>query len=311
MMSAPAVSVILPVRNGQGFIEESIESILKQTVDTWELIIVDNGSSDDTKDLCRSFIDRRIVITDNPGSKTIATALNWGLDLARGSLIARIDADDIALPHRLERQIEFLQGNPDIGIVGTWMELFGDRRVTWRYPVSNADIQLNMFFSNPFGHPSVMYRKNWCQGSLGYYDPAFDLAEDYELWTRISREWRCANLPEVLTLYRAHPSQSTKEDSRARAICVSRIREAHCRYWGIRPLTNDSSYRALAKWLSDMESSLAAIPNFADADFDRLRKSQLIFLGRRKLAAVLEGLGFRKLIIKARALVEKLTHQKL
>lgn len=304
MTRNPLVSVLLPVRNGREFIRESIESIIRQSVGNWELIIIDNGSTDDTKEVCRSFRDERIVMTDNPGSATIAHALNWGLDLSKGSLIARLDADDIAKPQRLERQIEFLENNLEVGIVGTWMELFGDRRLIWKYPVSNLDIQLNMFFSSPFGHPSVMYRKDWQEGSTGYYDPAFDLAEDYELWTRISRSWKCANIPEPLTLYRAHSSQSTRKHAEARKKCVSKIRVAHCKHWGIRPLDNNSSYSALLAHLSEMKSSLESKQHFAGGDFRRLRRNQLGLLIRRQLVAMFDRLGALNFAMNARFLLE-------
>lgn len=304
MTRNPLVSILLPVRNGQSFIRESIKSIVVQSFENWELIIIDNGSTDDTKEVCRSFQDKRIVMTDNPGSTTIAHALNWGLDLAKGSLIARLDADDIAKPQRLERQVEFLENNLEVGIVGTWMELFGDRRLMWKYPVTNLEIQLNMFFSSPFGHPSVMYRKDWQEGSVGYYDPAFDLAEDYELWTRISRQWKCWNIPEPLTLYRAHSSQSTKEHAEARKKCVSRIRVGHCKYWGIPPLDNDSSFSALLAHLSEMKSTLESKPHFAGGDFRQLKRSQVRLLIRRQLVAVFDRLGALNFAVKARFLLE-------
>jgi len=305
MIESPIVSVLLPVRNGEQYILESISSILWQSFTNWELIIIDNGSEDRTQELCESFQDRRIRFFRNPGQKTIATALNFGIDKSRGRFIARIDADDIALPQRLSKQVALLTRQPNTGLVGTWMRTFGERNTSWKYPVRNPDVQLAMLFSSPFGHPAVMFRKNWQSSSTGYYDSSFDLAEDYELWTRISRQWECENIPEELTLYRTHSGQSTKHQIQARESCVNRIRAEHHREHGLVPLSENPSLREFVAWwktfkLVPMERSV-----FRGARYHHHIWRQATLLLRQRVKNFLQRSNVLKEVTQARNFLEK------
>jgi len=302
---SPLVSVVLPVRNGASYILESASSILRQTYLDWELIIIDNGSTDGTPELCESLKDKRIRFAKNPGEKTIAGSLNLGIDMAHGAYIARIDADDVALPQRLSKQVAVLESNPGIGLVGSWMETFGQRRTIWRYPVRNPDIQLAMLFGSPFGHPSVMFRKDWDADSTGHYDASFDLAEDFELWTRISRKWECANLPEELTLYRTHTSQSTKRDSDAREFCVHRIRETHHHYLGVTLLPEKPSPKEFRDWWRYLETFSSENHLFEGANFRQQKFLQTTLLLRKRIKAILQSWQLLEALVRIRNFLER------
>jgi len=126
--------------------------------------------------------------------------LNRGKAISAGKHIATIDGDDLAMNFRFEKQVQFLAEQSDYGLLGTWMERFGERKTTWRYPTGDTAMRLAVLIDNPIGHPSVMFRRGWDHGGPGYNDEAFAYAEDFEYRFRISALWKCENLPEALTL---------------------------------------------------------------------------------------------------------------
>ncbi len=226
--SAPLVSVILPVYNGERYLRESIESILTQTFRDYELVIVDDGSTDATAALLDTYTDPRIVRLTNPTNIGLIGSLNRALKLVRGTYIARMDADDISLPNRLEQQVEFLDNNPEIGIVGTRLQVidsFGKVResVPDKRPISPQVIHWMMFFGCMVTHATMMSRREVLD-ALGSYDPAFEHAEDYELFLRASFITRMANLPEALYQVREHDQRvsavysSAQQESSNRAV---------------------------------------------------------------------------------------------
>jgi glycosyltransferase involved in cell wall biosynthesis len=195
------------VYNGLPDLEEAIESVLNQTYRDFEFIIINDGS----KDASGTVIDRyavqdgRIVAIhhDNMGH---ANSLNKALGLAKGEYIARMDADDISLPTRFEKQIEYMDAHSDIAVLGTSICLIDEDGKQYQeiiHTVSSEDIAKEIFDANPLAHPSVLIRKNIILEMNGYR-PVFDPAEDYELWLRISEKYKIANLPEILLLYRQH-----------------------------------------------------------------------------------------------------------
>lgn len=201
----PLISVLLPVYNGAPYLRGAIESILGQSYATFELIIINDGSRDDSAEIIASFSDTRIrsYHQENQG---LAATLNRGIGLAAGEIIVRQDQDDISLPQRFMRQVEFLQAHPRCAMVGTWAEIWVDDQRTdraHRHPVDNAMIQLELLFTNPFVHSSVMIRTKCLQEVGGYaVDPTRQPPEDYELWSRIARTHEVANIPECLVIYR-------------------------------------------------------------------------------------------------------------
>ncbi|WP_439493740.1 glycosyltransferase family 2 protein [Bosea sp. (in: a-proteobacteria)] len=215
----PLVSVIMSVYNGAELAPGAIASILDQTFGDFELIAIDNGSfKDDTRDVLNRIAgetcDPRLRIVTLDKNIGLAGALNHGIGLARGRYIARQDHDDLSQPTRLEKQVAFLEANPDVGLLGTRAEIWVGNEPTARahdHPVENAALQIDMLTNNPFVHTSIMMRKSVLD-QVGAYttDPERQPPEDYELWSRIARVSQLANLPERLVVYREMPASMSR-----------------------------------------------------------------------------------------------------
>jgi glycosyltransferase involved in cell wall biosynthesis len=209
-MKTPRVSVVMPVYNGERYVRAAIDSILAQSFRDFELVILNDGSTDGSAPVIASYPDPRIVYVSNPVNTGLASVRNKGLDIARGEYIAWLDCDDISSPKRLKRQVDLLDANPLIGLCGTWVKTIdGATEDVWRYPTDPEFIRARMLFDDPIATSSIMMRA----ASIRERELRFNLdhppAEDYELWERISREWGVTNIPEVLTLYRIHPMQTS------------------------------------------------------------------------------------------------------
>lgn len=203
--SVPAVSVVLSVRNGGRDLPQALDSILRQTFEDFELIAINNGSTDGTAAFLDGIDDARVRVF-HQADAGLAAALNRGISLARGRYVARQDHDDLADPSRIAKQVAFLDSHPDHALVGTRAEIWIGDQPTGRYhdhPTDDELLRFDLLFNNPFVHSSVMIRKSVLD-EVGVYttDPARQPPEDYELWSRIARRHRVANLPERLTVYR-------------------------------------------------------------------------------------------------------------
>jgi glycosyltransferase involved in cell wall biosynthesis len=201
----PFISVILPVYNAEKYILASIQSILSQTYSNFELIVLNDGSTDKSGEIIKEIDDSRIVYVEHPNCG-LASTLNKGLGLAKGQFIARQDADDISYPQRFEKQIAFLRTHPQCGLLGTWAQIIDEKgNVTSRYhrhETENNSIKFTLCFDNSFVHSSVMFRKE-VLSTVGNYDSSVHhLVQDYEYWFRISRKYQLANLSETLLDYR-------------------------------------------------------------------------------------------------------------
>lgn len=252
----PLISVVLPVYNGEKYLAEAIDSVLAQSFSNFELIIIDDGSTDGSQQILREYVRIdprvRVIVRENRG---LATTLNDSIDIARGAWIARMDQDDIALPHRLERQLECLE-RTGADIAGSWVRRFGtsDTRIVKLRQTDEA-IKMEMLFGSPFAHPAVMMRTT--SAKLLRYDKAYEKAEDYDLWERAAEAgWKMANEPEVLLLYRVHTAQiSTKTAARQQELAL----EIRRRYWKF----VSHSMRLNPKWVDEVlklfESTLSEI----------------------------------------------------
>lgn len=212
-MSNPKVSVILPAYNAAAHLGKAIDSILDQTFPDFELIIINDGSTDSTSELLVKYQDPRIkVITqENLG---LPKALNHGLAIARGIYIARQDADDISLPNRLEKQVQFLEKNERYGLIGTWSQIITPDGPTNRqhvHPTSNGQIQVQLLINNQFVHSSVMFRAS-CLKMTGKYseDTNHFPPEDYDLWLKMAKYVLVANIPEILVRYLEEPNSISR-----------------------------------------------------------------------------------------------------
>lgn len=227
MNGKPLVSVVMAVFNGEKYLRAAIDSILRQTMDNFELIIVDDGSTDRSLAIVRSYQDARIRVIENDRNIGLATSLNKGIDAARGMWIARMDADDIALPHRFERQLQWLE-ETGADICGSWIKLFGttDTRIL-KHSQTNDAIKMELLFGTPFAHPSVMMKTELVKQLR--YDKIWEKCEDYDLWERAARAgWKMSNVPEVLLLYRQHGAQISTGSSNLQQALAQKIRR---RYW--------------------------------------------------------------------------------
>lgn len=221
----PPISVIMPVRDGARWLGEAITSIQDQTLSDFELIIIDDGSSDESPSIIeeRSLKDPRIraIRQERLG---LVSALNRGLAESRGQFIARLDADDRALPHRLEHQSQYLKNHPRIGLLGTWanqIDEHGSLKGSLKPPTKTEQLVSLLARTNPFLHSSIMARKAIMQ-KVGFYRAVFEGAEDYDLWIRMSEVTNIENLPEFLLDYRVHPA-NVSYTTRVRQLFSTRL----------------------------------------------------------------------------------------
>jgi glycosyltransferase involved in cell wall biosynthesis len=226
-MGAPAVSVLMGVRDGAAWISRAVASVLSQTLTDLELVVVDDGSTDATAAILSGVRDSRLVV-ERQAQAGLTVALNRAVGRARSPLIARLDADDVALPARLERQRAFLQGHPEVGLLGTAARVVDasgrDVEIT-RPPEDDRAIRRALIRRNPFVHSSVMARRTLVS-SVGGYDESFAVAQDYDLWLRLSAITRMANLAEPLVIRHLVAGRVTaaRDDERLRAEARARWR---------------------------------------------------------------------------------------
>lgn len=196
----------MAVHNGEQFLPAAVESILGQTYHGWELIVVDDGSTDASGAILRSFAERepRVRVIEHQNKRGLARSLNDAFACAQGELIARMDADDVSLPQRLERQVQFLDAHPEIDVLGTSAELIGATGHVFgvvQRPERHQDLAETLYRGNPILHPSAVMRRDFLK-TLGGYDEKLSRAQDADLWLRGHAGHRFHNLQEPLLRYR-------------------------------------------------------------------------------------------------------------
>ncbi|MBN1493693.1 MAG: glycosyltransferase [Candidatus Omnitrophica bacterium] len=203
------VTVLMSVYNGELYVKDAIESILTQTYRDFEFLIIDDGSTDATATIIQSYDDQRVRFIKHQQNHGLSSSLKEGVEEASGEYIARIDADDIALPDRIAEQVEAFEHDKKLGLLGAWYDLNDSRkRSLIEYHRDNDPIMLRwaLLFGNVFGHSTIMMRKEACL-QAGNYDKSLDTAQDYDLWFRIARHWNIGLIPRVLV--RANLSKSS------------------------------------------------------------------------------------------------------
>ena len=237
-MKTPVISVLMPVYNAERYLQESIESILNQTYTDFEFIIINDGSTDKSKKIILSYEDPRVLYIENPVNQGYLFSLNKGIDIAKGKYIARMDADDLSMPGRFEKQINFLESHNDIVLVGSSATIINEsnqeKKVT-NVLLSSDLIFAQLFFENPFFHSSVMGRAGVFREFK--YDFNYYLAEDYYLWSQIAMKYKLANLSEPLIKYRVHNESITIQKNEQQQACVKRIYAWHLSNLGIENVT--------------------------------------------------------------------------
>lgn len=237
---APRVTVLLPVYEGCEHLAAAIESILGQSFRDFELLVIDDGSSDGSADVVAACDDPRIRCVRNERNLGVVASLNRGLELARGELVARMDADDTSLPQRLRRQVDFLDANPEIGACGAWIVTTGRReRVRIEYPTDAEDLRCGLLFDPAMAHPTVCLRRAWFERHGLRYDEAYTHAEDYDLWRRATACFPLSNLGEVLLRYRVHDASVTRRYRAEQQASVERIHRELLAELGLSPTDHE------------------------------------------------------------------------
>lgn len=213
-LQKPRVTVLTSVYNGERYLRQSIESILHQTFGDFEFVIVNDGSTDSSRDIILSYEDPRIRLIENSENLGLAKSLNRGLSVARGHYVARHDADDISHSTRLKKQIEYLDSHPEIAVLGTQARFIDKtgrvlRFPLWTRPVAELGIRWMCMFDSPFVHSSVMMQTEVIREKYGGYNGCFKRCQDYELWTRVTYNHRCHNLNERLVDFRIHSNSTS------------------------------------------------------------------------------------------------------
>ena len=192
-MTTPMISVVMPVYNAEKYVAEAVESILQQTYTDFEFIIIDDCSTDNSYGILQTYAakDIRIRLFKNDVNNKLPKTLNFGIAQSNGKYIARMDADDISLPERFAKQVEFMESHPEIGVCGTWIKEFIDenKQITRmvEYPVEHKLISITLLFDeNCLAHPSTLLKREIFTDIQLYYESSFGgAAEDYELWVRL------------------------------------------------------------------------------------------------------------------------------
>lgn len=211
----PALSVVMPTFNAAQYIVGAVNSVLNQTFTDFELLIIDDGSTDNTAEILNKFkVDKRVRIIRNDKNKGLIETLHQGYELSRSPFIARMDADDICNKQRFKLQLDFLKANSEIGIVGGSIRFFGNVIPhTFQFPGNHKSIWPAMLFYCPLAHPAIIFRRELVDKGLMRYDSAFTHAEDYHLWSKLLQKVKVANVHEVVLNYRLHDKQVSSDSS--------------------------------------------------------------------------------------------------
>jgi len=213
----------MPVYNGAKYLNEAIDSILNQTFNDFEFLIIDDCSTDQSINQVKSYDDPRIKLIKNNKNKGLSETLNKGLKLAKGKYIARMDQDDISMPNRLKKQLIFMEENPKIGVCGTWIQLIGKYNGIAESETEDELIKIKLLTNQNLAHPAVMIRKQIIEKYKLSYDTSYTVAQDYDLWVRMFDYCSFANLVEPLLKYRVHENQNSKRFRELNHIETNRV----------------------------------------------------------------------------------------
>lgn len=224
-LTLPRVSVVMGSYNGERFLRPAIESILNQTFRDFELIVIDDCSTDNSPRILREFTDERIRIIRNGRNLGIAETMNKGIAAARGEYIALQDHDDLSRPTRFECQVAFLDGHPEVGMVGSSCNIIDEAgSLVPHWPVEYENLRWALLWRCPFFHTSVMLRRKATQEVGGYSsDTKYRFAEDYEFMSRLALRHEVANIPKLLACWRAHKASASNTHVSQQAAAVSSI----------------------------------------------------------------------------------------
>lgn len=244
-MSRPLVSVLIPCYNVEKYVEESINSILNQTYSNLEIVAINDCSTDRTGEILRRMAkqDSRIHVVDNEENLKLIKTLNKGIDLCNGEYIARMDADDISLPTRIEKEVAFLEQHPDHDIVSTLFYAFNTenpkKRSLHHSPLLDGELRAFILFKSGICHPAVMIRKRIFTALGLRFEQEYLHVEDYAFWSEAIYKTKIANINEPLLLYRVHPHQVSSIHEELQTENKKKVFRIHCRELGL-PADDDS-----------------------------------------------------------------------
>lgn len=264
MTNDPKISVIMPIYNCELYVGEAIESILNQSFADFEFLIIDDCSTDRTLQIAQSYTDQRIKIITKEKNTGYTASLNYGISVAKGKYIARMDADDSSVVERFEMQLEFLEANPDFILCGSTVQIYGSDNIIDK-PEHHNEIQIALLYGCPIAHPSVMVRKAVLEQFM--YDGKMEPAEDYDLWTKMIWAGKMYNIQKPLLRYRFHEAQVSiaKSEIQQQNTAQARVRyfskldynqntcspEIVLKYFQKKQLSG-SEFTALLLWMTDI-----------------------------------------------------------
>ncbi|MFZ5437830.1 MAG: glycosyltransferase family 2 protein [Patescibacteria group bacterium] len=247
------LSVVMPVYNSEKYLSEAIESILDQTFENFEFIIVDDGSTDNSLKIINQYQDSRIKVIKHKINKGLIYSLNEGFKEASGKYIARMDADDISVKTRFVKQVKFLEKNKDIAILGSWIKNFGNKNYVWETITNPNLIRARMLFESCLAHPSVIIRKKDLVTNNLSYDPKYKYAEDFALWVKSAEKIKITNYPEILLHYRTHSEQTPIKSGHEQQESSWKIRKYQLHKLGIKPNKEYKNiHQKLSSWSKDV-----------------------------------------------------------
>jgi glycosyltransferase involved in cell wall biosynthesis len=239
------LTVIMPVYNGEKYLEEAIDSILNQTFTDFKLLILNDNSTDSSSEILKAYQkkDDRVEVINKIKNEGPAHLRNEGIERAQSEFIALMDADDIALPTRFEKQLAVFKHNKNVGVCGTWFTFFGDKQKLIKHSVESEALKVQFLSSCGIGNPTVMFRKSIIKGFK--FEDQFVPAEDYGLWSEIIQITDFYNIPESLLNYRWHPNNisQTKDENLRKANVLIKKRQLH--HFGI-----DTNHRNIEDYLN-------------------------------------------------------------
>lgn len=234
----PAISVLMPIYNGEKFLQETLDSLWNQTFTDFELIIVDDGSTDHTADIIHAQQDKRIRYYKNEHNLKIVATLNRGLQLCTGKYIARMDADDICMPNRLQKQWEYMESNPETVLCGSSLIKFSETYAFEDRRGGNNELtRAKLVFDTAINHPSAMFRNDTIKKNQLSYPVAYPHAEDYGFWHELAKYGKIANLNEILIKYRMHGDNISMKFNAEQYHSMNNIRKLILQeFWGTESL---------------------------------------------------------------------------
>ena len=286
----PKVSIVLPVRNEEKFLEECLKSILQQTLTHWELIAIDDHSTDESHQILETFAqeDSRVRIFKNPGNG-ISDCLNYAIYLAKSSLIARMDGDDLMEPKRLEIQVDHLDKNKKVGLIASQVEPFPkaiktqrkgyELYVQWTNEIlTPEEHSINRFVDCPFAHPSIIFSKSLINYYGGYAKGM--IPEDFELWLRwMGHGVVMEKLPQVLLKWRDHPERASRTNLGYTPSAFQKVKAKYLRQWleeeftlGKRIILCWGAGRVAREFFSLFKKEGIRISGFIDPDPKKINK---------------------------------------